>query len=224
MLAERANPHGIKAAHRRRGKIASRVWLPGQYFDTETGLHYNYFRDYEPGTGRYVESDPIGLSAGVETYQYAHSNTIRRIDPFGLADEACCRSREAVDYFQNANNGKGAGGTVMCCGGQKVACTAPSMDSPSELMQIVKNCAKKHEERHIPDVSKCNCGRPPYPAPGPDIPIRESECAASRIEIECLSSGADNCKTAECQQEIALRIRGLVSFGNGNKPGCLSPF
>jgi RHS repeat-associated protein len=35
--------------------------FPGQQYDAATGLHYNYFRDYEPGTGRYVESDPIGL-------------------------------------------------------------------------------------------------------------------------------------------------------------------
>jgi len=34
--------------------------FPGQYYDRETGLHYNYFRDYDPGTGRYIESDPMG--------------------------------------------------------------------------------------------------------------------------------------------------------------------
>jgi RHS repeat-associated protein len=44
--------------------------LPGQYFDTETGLAYNYFRDYDASTGRYVERDPVGLRGGVNTYSY----------------------------------------------------------------------------------------------------------------------------------------------------------
>jgi RHS repeat-associated protein len=48
--------------------------FPGQIYDKETGLHYNYFRDYEPGTGRYVESDPIGLRCGVSTYSYVRAN------------------------------------------------------------------------------------------------------------------------------------------------------
>lgn len=59
--------------------------LPGQYFDQETGLHYNYFRDYDPSTGRYIESDPIGLGGGLNTYGYSRANPLRFIDPFGLA-------------------------------------------------------------------------------------------------------------------------------------------
>jgi RHS repeat-associated protein len=58
--------------------------FPGQYLDTETGLHYNYFRDYEPGVGRYVESDPVGLAGGVSTYSYAHAKPIIGTDALGL--------------------------------------------------------------------------------------------------------------------------------------------
>jgi RHS repeat-associated protein len=57
--------------------------FPGQYFDAETGLHYNYFRDYDPATGRYVESDPIGLRGGTNTDGYTGSNPRVRIDPLG---------------------------------------------------------------------------------------------------------------------------------------------
>lgn len=57
--------------------------FPGQYYDRETGLHYNYFRDYEPGTGRYVQSDPIGLAGGLNLYSYANQNPLTFIDPTG---------------------------------------------------------------------------------------------------------------------------------------------
>ncbi len=58
--------------------------LPGQYADAETGTHYNYLRDYDPATGRYLTSDPIGLAGGVNGYAYVGANPVGAIDPLGL--------------------------------------------------------------------------------------------------------------------------------------------
>ncbi|MHC6224503.1 PAAR/RHS domain-containing protein [Pseudomonas sp. X10] len=55
----------------------------GQYLDRETGLHYNTFRYFDPDTGSYTQSDPIGLPGGLNLYQYV-ANPLRWIDPLGL--------------------------------------------------------------------------------------------------------------------------------------------
>jgi RHS repeat-associated protein len=60
--------------------------FPGQRYDSATGLSYNYMRDYDPGIGRYVQSDPIGLAGGSNTFGYVGGNPLRRVDPKGLVD------------------------------------------------------------------------------------------------------------------------------------------
>jgi RHS repeat-associated protein len=63
---------------------ANPLRFPGQWADANTGLNYNYFRDYDPSTGRYIETDPIGLRGGNNLYAYVDGNPITRIDPEGL--------------------------------------------------------------------------------------------------------------------------------------------
>ncbi len=65
--------------------IENNLRLPGQYYDEETGLHYNYHRYYDPATGRYLTADPIGLAGGINLYSYTSNNPINYIDPWGLA-------------------------------------------------------------------------------------------------------------------------------------------
>lgn len=66
-------------------RVTLNLRFPGQYFDRETNLHYNYFRDYDPQVGRYAKSDPIGLVGGLNTYLYVAANPLRFIDSLGLA-------------------------------------------------------------------------------------------------------------------------------------------
>jgi RHS repeat-associated protein len=70
------------------GSFSYSLRLPGQLFDGQAGLHQNMFRDYSPAIGRYVESDPIGLAGGVNTYGYVGQRPTALKDPTGLAAPA----------------------------------------------------------------------------------------------------------------------------------------
>ncbi|MEW8285856.1 MAG: RHS repeat-associated core domain-containing protein [Candidatus Thiodiazotropha endolucinida] len=124
-------------------QIEMPLGFPGQYFDEESGSYYNYFRDYDPSTGRYLQSDPIGLAGGINTYAYVRSNPMIFIDPFGL---------DATDWFNNAGgrsiwngptNGNWGG---RCWSGGQYSCgangsgNAGPMDSGDECYERHDNC------------------------------------------------------------------------------------
>jgi RHS repeat-associated protein len=75
------NPAGI-------GTFVYNLRFPGQQFDIETNLNYNYLRDYDPVVGRFVQSDPAGLGGGLNTYWYADAAPAILIDPAGLSAAA----------------------------------------------------------------------------------------------------------------------------------------
>jgi RHS repeat-associated protein len=70
--------------------ITNNLRFTGQYFDQETGLHYNYYRDYNPVIGRYIEGDPIGIEKGKNhLYVYTSNNPVNATDPTGLRTFRC---------------------------------------------------------------------------------------------------------------------------------------
>ena len=70
------NPSGL-------GAFTYNLRFPGQYYDFEASTNYNYFRDYDPSIGRYIESDPIGLKAGWNTFGYANQDPLSYVDENG---------------------------------------------------------------------------------------------------------------------------------------------
>ena len=115
----------IKTAKESNPLEQSNIRFQGQYYDSETGLHYNRYRYYEPFSARYVSKDPIGLQGGLNFSIYV-TNPITRIDPLGLQDI----SSLGFDSSQLEGAGDYASYQKKCVDSTGQYCTNTHRDAP----------------------------------------------------------------------------------------------
>jgi RHS repeat-associated protein len=133
------NPAGL-------GGFIYNLRFPGQYFQAETGLYYNNFRDYDYSTGKYLESDPTGLQAGVNTYAYVGSNPLSYLDPFGLDETHVINTSGGRSVLDGPTNGNWGG---KCWSGGQYSCgihpmgSKPPTDSADKCYMHHDNCYDK---------------------------------------------------------------------------------
>lgn len=155
------NPSGL-------GAFDLPLRFPGQYADKETGVAYNFLRDYSSETGRYIQSDPIGLDGGLNTYAYVGGTPLSWSDPFGLKSYQCIKpldslggkgSRSGPDVWGNPAYHQYScvvdeNGQVTCGGQDRTGSALSSPGKPSNDKYDQNRCEATHDNKCFDDCLK----------------------------------------------------------------------
>jgi RHS repeat-associated protein len=199
--APNENPSGL-------GTFPYNLRFPGQYYDAETGLNQNWNRDYDPIVGRYLESDPIGLAAGVDTYTYVRAKAVNRIDKTGLVTTD-------GSYATDDEN------TIICDGlGHVVTHLAP-LDPLNA--QCLGDCIEQHELSHVADAVLQNSTICQGQKKGILVLFSDraeqaaGEIKASEVELACLRKKLSQFLCGKCDDVIEQRIKQMEKYRDSFK-------
>ncbi|KAF0219656.1 MAG: YD repeat [Geobacteraceae bacterium] len=163
--------------------ITNNLRFPGQYYDSESGLHYNYFRDYNPGVGRYVEADPIGIRGGINIYGYVFNNSLRLTDVKGLAG--------ASGSWSNGN-------IVPGFEDQDQVCSAPAGVLNSS--KCTKKCCQEHDRCY--ERNGCNASSWLGNIIGNDAGCQR--CNSKAVDCIMNNIGKTKCEPPGCEPKSRL--------------------
>lgn len=197
-----SDPFGTAATNQNPAGLGTFVYdlrFPGQTYMAETGLNQNVNRDYDPAVGRYVESDPIGLIGGVNTFAYTGNSPVDLSDSHGLVGYDPPDAPEAYS------------GWPICDGHGGITIQFPT---DPKVLECMKDCVSVHEAVHIVDLRHLTpsvCANQKYKViPKFDTPeqAKASEVSAYKAELRCLIKklqglGAD---CHNCRQFIEYEI------------------
>ena len=129
--------------------------FPGQYYDQESGLYYNWNRYYSPRLGRYLSADPIGIEGGINTYAYVGGNPLKYTDPLGLR-AGCPTGMKPGEGGVCVSDPSEPPDSKVCLTGECAADLPPAKSDCRPLGEIEQ------------DQCEMICG---WVAPGPPLPM-----------------------------------------------------